>query len=63
MSFLVKGVELPSNCHICPFLFWDKPNHTVWCVVNQKDWMDISNVPSRNRAMGCPLIEIKDDEP
>ena len=54
MSVIVKGMEMPKNCRICPMLF-DGHNYR-WCNITGES-LGIEETDN-GRDEHCPLIEI-----
>lgn len=51
MSILIRGMEMPEGCGVCPFK--DDECFGAWKCWRVKDWGD-----DDNRAKDCPLVEI-----
>ena len=62
MSILIKGMEMPKDCPMCPMAYWDEFNTFRGCditkgkrhaVVNDKEYAESSTRPD-----WCPLVEV-----
>ena len=55
MSVLIKGMNIPENCLMCPFHgFGDYKGESIVCALTGRSEGQLSNV------LGCPLVEVKD---
>ena len=53
MSVLVKGMEMPKDCLMCPFHgFGDYKGESIVCALTGRSEGQLSNVPD------CPLVEV-----
>lgn len=53
MSVLIKGMEMPKNCWLCPLsVLYEKPREMLLCRIIKEEVL-------RNKIDGnCPLVEI-----
>ena len=53
MSVLIKGMEMPTNCWLCPLsVLLEKPREMLFCRIIKEEVL-------RNKVDGnCPLIEV-----
>lgn len=63
MSILIKGVEMPKDCPMCPMSYWTKGNceFSGCAIVNGKRYAryeDEKYANSYGRPSWCPLIEL-----
>ena len=59
MSVLIKGMEMPTYCNVCPMQRTDNTGEITFCALTRKVtrwWMYDRNESSEGN---CPLIEIK----
>ena len=57
MSVIVRGMEMPENCAICPLhKRFNDPTKRRWCGHNGKTL----HHPYRGKPKWCPLFELKD---
>ena len=61
MSLLIKGMRLPKNCDVCIFSDWSNLHQTAACKICEYDpcFDDFSKAYLSERAMFCPLMEVK----
>ena len=53
MSVLIKGMNIPENCLMCPFHgFGGYKNELIVCSLTGRSEGQLSNV------LGCPLVEV-----
>lgn len=53
MSILIKGMNIPENCLMCPFHgFGDYKGESIVCALTGRSEGQLSNV------LGCPLVEV-----
>ena len=53
MSVLIKGMNIPENCLMCPFHgFGDYKGESIVCALTGRSEGQLSNV------LGCPLVEV-----
>lgn len=57
MSILIKGMEMPTSCYQCVFLFHPERHGKVYCTAVEP-MMDISETLSDERASDCPLVPV-----
>lgn len=62
MSVLIKGMEMPRDCPMCPLSHWNRLDEFTGCeVVNGKRFavtIDEGYAQSNTRPSWCPLVEI-----
>ena len=59
MSVLVKGMEMPKCCDICPFGYWSNIWQTGACtLIEKKCFADFSVEYRSKRSDNCPLVEV-----
>lgn len=62
MSILIKGMEMPRDCPMCPLSHWNRLDEFTGCeVVNGKRFAvttDEGYAQSNTRPSWCPLVEI-----
>ena len=63
MSILIKGMEMPKDCPMCPMSYWTKGNceFSGCAIVNGKRYAryeDEKYANSYGRPSWCPLIEL-----
>ena len=62
MSILIKGMEMPRDCPMCPLSHWNRLDEFTGCeVVNGKRFavtIDEGYAQSNTRPSWCPLVEI-----
>lgn len=62
MSILIKGMEMPRDCPMCPLSHWNRLDEFTGCeVVNGKRFAvttDEGYAQSDTRPIWCPLVEI-----
>ena len=58
MSVLIRGMEMPDNCYVCPFMFHQRRAPEVWCTAIENHWLDLRKVLSCDRHNNCPLISV-----
>lgn len=58
MSVLIRGMEMPKSCYVCPFMFHERRQPEVWCTAVESNWLDIRNVLSDDRHDACPLVPV-----
>ena len=66
MSILVKGVEMPKDCPMCPMSHWNALDKFTGCnIVNGKRFAMTSEPgygETSSRPDWCPLVEVSDEE-
>lgn len=65
MSILVKGMEMPKNCDVCPLIAEADDYHV--CYINEQfipwEWIGEHSVEQRHpKPSWCPLVEVDDNE-
>lgn len=58
MSILIKGMEMPESCFVCPFREKVSPDDIV-CMALNKEFEETFTLIAEKRHKDCPLIEIK----
>ena len=54
MSILIKGMEMPTSCFDCPFMYGRR-----YCRVNSKiEFADPEYSELKGRYNGCPLVPV-----
>ena len=54
MSILIKGIEMPTSCYDCPFMYGRR-----YCRANSKiEFNDPDYSELKGRYDGCPLIPV-----
>ena len=61
MSVLIKGMEMPKNCDVCPLIAETDDFHV--CYINEQfipwEWIDEHSAEQRHpKPSWCPLVEI-----
>ena len=61
MSVLIKGMEMPKNCDVCPLIAEADDYHV--CYINEQfipwEWVDEHSAEQRHpKPSWCPLVEI-----
>ena len=53
MSIIIKGMEMPTNCWLCPLsVLYEKPREMLLCRITKEEVL-------RNKVDGnCPLVEV-----
>ena len=53
MSVLIKGMEMPKNCWLCPLsALYEKPREVLFCRINKEEVL-------RQKIDGnCPLVPV-----
>ena len=53
MSVLIKGMEMPKNCWLCPLsVLYTKPREMLFCRITKEEVL-------RNKVDGnCPIVEV-----
>lgn len=65
MSVLVKGMEMPQNCDVCPLIAEADDYHV--CYINEQfipwEWIDEHSAEQRHpKPSWCPLVEVDVNE-
>lgn len=65
MSILIKGAEMPKNCHECPCLRHDSREgiHRYQCNNKLIAFGEYDSWSYERRPNWCPLEEVKEDKP
>ena len=62
MSVLVKGMEMPKDCPMCPMAHWNKLDEFTGCeIVNGKKYAvsdDKEYANSSTKPSWCPLVNV-----
>lgn len=54
MSVLIKGMEMPKNCWLCPLsVLYDKPREALFCRISKEE------VLRYKIDSNCPITEIQ----
>ena len=61
MAFIVKGLNMPTNCDRCEFCIQDFDDLVAFCSASNIYWNHISDVSCDKRHPDCTLIEIPKD--
>lgn len=61
MSILIKGMEMPQNCDVCPLIAETDDYHV--CYINEQfipwEWVDEHSAEQRHpKPSWCPLVEV-----
>lgn len=53
MSVLIKGMEMPKNCWLCPLsILYKQPREALFCRINKEEVL-------RQKIDGnCPIVEV-----
>lgn len=52
MSILIKGMEMPKNCHSCPMCFMR------FCQAGDRELSERETRPNAKRPEDCPLVPV-----
>lgn len=60
MAVLIKGMEMPKDCPMCPLSHWNKLDVLTGCEVKQRHVPDTDKAywQSNTRPSWCPLVEV-----
>ena len=60
MSVLIKGMQMPDNCDVCPFSGWSNLHQTSCCKLKEYEpgFQDYSIAYRTQRSNICPLVDI-----
>lgn len=60
MSVLIKGMQIPDNCDVCPFSDWSNLHQTSCCKLKEYEpgFQDYSIAYRTQRSNICPLVEL-----
>ena len=62
MSIIIKGMEIPEDCRVCPMQIYDSYSGETKCRAIDKILAeDYRSIPFDGRPEWCPLIEIPED--
>lgn len=57
MSVLIRGMNMPRDCHLCPISHWNKLDEFTGCEL-KKRFFSKEELNQSGRPDFCPLIEI-----